>query len=142
MRTLGGEEPTQPGCRFSQKSGQIASKLKLFCLQVRYSPRASGTPLINAGGKGAVKICATNSNLSFRTENCPVPFRAAAGADRIAHRTETHWPRALPANSNLSFRADGHMDIVKLRGLIYGIVGYTAGLTKGVSSAIIANNIS
>ena len=65
MRTLGGEEYTQPGCRFSQKSGQIASKLKLVCIQVRYSPRPSGTPLINVGGKGAVQICPPNSNLSF-----------------------------------------------------------------------------
>ena len=44
-----------------------------------------------------LKADSLNWNLSFRTENCPVPFRAAAGADRIADRTVTHWPRALPA---------------------------------------------
>ena len=50
------------------------------------------------GGKTAAgKNRGTNWNLSFRTENCPVPFRAAAGADRTTDRTVTHWLRALPA---------------------------------------------
>ena len=38
-----------------------------------------------------------NWNLSDRTDVCLTSFRAAAGADRIADRTVTHWPRALPA---------------------------------------------
>ena len=49
------------------------------------------------GEPAAAATSVTNWNLSFRTENCPVPFRAAAGADGIAHRTVTHWLRALPA---------------------------------------------
>ena len=44
-----------------------------------------------------LKADSLNWNLSFRTENCPVPFRAAAGADRTTDRTVTHWLRALPA---------------------------------------------
>ena len=39
---------------------------------------------------------ATNWNLSDRTDVCLTSFRAAAGADGIDKRTETHWPRALP----------------------------------------------
>ena len=39
----------------------------------------------------------SNSNLSDRTDVCLTSFRAAAGADGICLRTETHWPRALPA---------------------------------------------
>ena len=39
----------------------------------------------------------SNSNLSDRTDVCLTSFRAAAGADGIAKRTETHWQRALPA---------------------------------------------
>ena len=41
--------------------------------------------------------CTANISLSYRTDTCPALFRAAAGADGTSPRTETHWPRALPA---------------------------------------------
>ena len=46
----------------------------------------------------------TNTNLSYRTDTCPAPFRAAAGADGISLRTETHWPRALPAKHQFTLQ--------------------------------------
>ena len=62
-----------------------------------------------------------NWNLSFRTENCPVPFRAAAGADRTTDRTVTHWLRALPAkfqfigqNQRLSLSVPGGAALIIL----------------------------
>ena len=42
-----------------------------------------------------------NTNLSFRTDVCRASFRGLAGADGISLRTETHWPRALPAKHQL-----------------------------------------
>ena len=48
-------------------------------------------------GLGGYRFYKINWNLSDRTDVCLTSFRAAAGADGIANRTETHWPRALPA---------------------------------------------
>ena len=38
----------------------------------------------------------------LQNRRLPTPFRAAAGADRTAWRTVTHWPRALPAKQQFT----------------------------------------
>ena len=83
MRTLGGEEPTQPGSCFSPKSGQTASNRNFSASGCGTPLALRAPPLINAGGKGAVKICPTNSNfvaLISRSHSCKNKNAAHSGS--------------------------------------------------------------
>ena len=87
----------------------IIEQLPLFfCVYGRTGPvladrkiRGIATPACALVRNGMFYFSAINTNLSYRTDTLPAPFRGLAGADGISLRTETHWPRALPANSNL-----------------------------------------
>ena len=89
----------------------IIEQLPLFfCVYGRTGPvladrkiRGIATPACALVRNDMFYFSAINTNLSDRTDVCLTPFRGLAGADGISLRTETHWPRALPANPNLNF---------------------------------------
>ena len=83
----------------------IIEQLPLFfCVYGRTGPvladrkiRGIATPACALVRNDMFYFSAINTNLSYRTDTCSAPFRAAISADGIAKRTETHWQRALPA---------------------------------------------
>ena len=87
----------------------IIEQLPLFfCVYGRTGPvladrkiRGIATPACALVRNDMFYFSAINTNLSYRTDTRPAPFRGAAGADEIAGRTVTHWQRALPANWDL-----------------------------------------
>ena len=97
----------------------IIEQLPLFfCVYGRTGPvladrkiRGIATPACALVRNDMFYFSAINTNLSDRTDVCLTPFRGLAGADGISLRTETHWPRALPAKHQfikLPMKADNH----------------------------------
>ena len=78
----------------------IIEQLPLFfCVYGRTGPvladrkiRGIATPACALVRNDSIFFSPPNTNLSYRTDPCPAPFRGAAGAGRIANRTVTHKP--------------------------------------------------
>ena len=81
----------------SVRTGVLRIMVRLPPAIVYYRFAARSTTPRKRGKQGLRPVSLPNTNLRFRTDVCRASFRAAAGADGISLRTETHWPRALPA---------------------------------------------
>ena len=81
----------------SVRTGVLRIMVRLPPAIVYYRFAARSTTPRKRGEQGLRPVSPPNTNLSDRTDVCRASFRAAAGADGTSLRTETHWPRALPA---------------------------------------------